>query len=139
MMQYPVYFLQGARSRYCGVQKLLFGVLMASRKLHHYFQVHEITVVTRLPLQRILHNPDTTRRFVEWDLVMSSFGLKFESTSTIQSRVLTEFIAEWTSTPDEEIQETTLPGKEASCNWIMYFDRAFLLQGTGAGVLLVAP
>ena len=50
-----------------------------------------------------------------------------------------EFIAEWTSTPDEEIQETTLPDKETSRNWIMYFDRAFSLQGAGAGVLLVAP
>ena len=41
MMQHPVYcvssLLQGARSRYSGVQKLLFGLLMASRKLRHYF------------------------------------------------------------------------------------------------------
>lgn len=54
MVQHPVYFvsslLQGARTRYSGVQKLLFGLLMASRKLHHYFQAHEITVVTRFPL-----------------------------------------------------------------------------------------
>ena len=72
MVQHPVYFvsslLQGARSRYSGVQKLLFGLLMASRKLHHYFQAHEITVVTRLPLQRILHNPDATGKIVEWAL-----------------------------------------------------------------------
>ena len=70
MMQHPVYFvsslLQGARSRYSGVQKLIFGLLMATRKLRHYFQAHEITVVTRLPLQRILHNPDATGRIVEW-------------------------------------------------------------------------
>jgi hypothetical protein len=37
VVQCPVYFvislLQGARSRYSGVQKLLFGLLMASRKL----------------------------------------------------------------------------------------------------------
>ena len=41
MMQHLVYFvsslLQGARSRYSGVQKFLFGLLMASRKLRHYF------------------------------------------------------------------------------------------------------
>ena len=121
------------------MQKLLFGLLMASRKLRHYFQAHEITFVTRLPLQRILHNPDATGRIVEWALELSSFGLKFESTSTIQSRVLAEFIAEWTSTPDEEIQETALPGKEADRDWIMYFDGAFSLQGAGAGVLLVTP
>lgn len=50
MVQHPVYFvsslLQGARSRYSGVQKLLFVLLMASRKLHHYFQAHEITIFT---------------------------------------------------------------------------------------------
>ena len=41
--------------------------------------------------------------------------------------------------PDEEIQETPLPGKEEDRDWIMYFDGAFSLQGAGAGVLLVAP
>ena len=58
VVQRPVYFasslLQVARSRHSGVQKLIFGLVMASRKLRHYFQAHEITVVTRFPLQRIL-------------------------------------------------------------------------------------
>jgi ribonuclease HI len=121
------------------VQKLLFGLLMASRKLRHYFQAHEVTVVTRFPLKRILQNPEVTGRIVEWALELSSFGLKFESTSTIQSRALAEFVAEWTPTPDEEIPETSLPGKESSKEWLMYFDGAFSLQGAGAGVLLVAP
>ena len=76
---------------------------------------------------------------MEWALELSSFGLRFESTSIIQSRVLAEFIAEWTSIPHEEIEETTLPGKETSHNWIMQFDGAFSLQGAGAGVLLIAP
>ena len=89
---------------------------MASRKLRHYFQAHEIIVVTRLPLQWTLHNPNAAGRIVEWAVELSRFGLKFESTSTIQSRVLAKFIAEWTSTPDEEMQETTLPDKEASRN-----------------------
>ena len=143
MVQRPVYFvsslLQGARSGYSGVQKLLFGLLMGSRKLHSYFQAHPVTVVTRFPLQRILRNPEATGRIVEWALELSSFDLKFESTSTVQSRALAEFIAEWTPTPDEEIQESVIPGKESDREWIMYFDGVFLLQGAGAGVLLVAP
>jgi hypothetical protein len=132
MVQRPVYFvsslLQGARSRYSGVQKLLFGLLMASRKLRHYFQAHEVTVVTRFPLKRILQNPEATGRIVEWALELSSFGLKFESTSTIQSRALAEFVAEWMPTPDKEIPEATLPGKETNKEWLMYFDGAFSLQ-----------
>ena len=121
------------------MQKLIFGLIMAARKLRHYFQAHEITVVTRFPLQRILQNPKATDRIVEWALELSNFGLKFESTSTIQSRALAEFTAEWTPTPDEEVTETVIPGKEAPQEWIMYFDGAFSLQGAGDGVLLVAP
>ena len=78
-------------------------------------------------------------RIVEWALELSSFGLKFESTSTIQSRALAEFITEWTPTPDEEVTETALPDQESPQEWIMYFDGAFSLQGAGASMLLVAP
>ena len=49
--------LQGARPRYSCMQKLIFGLIMASRELRHYFQAHEIMVVTRFLLQRILQNP----------------------------------------------------------------------------------
>ena len=121
------------------MQKLIFGLVMASRKLRHYFQAHEFTVVTRFPLQRILRNLEATGRIVEWALELSSFGLKFESTSTIQSRAPAEFIAEWTPTRDEEATEAALLGKESPQEWIMYFDGAFSLQGAGAGMLLVAP
>ena len=69
VVQRPVYFvsslLQGARPRYSSVQKLIFCLIMASRKLRHYFQAHEITVVTRFSLQRILRNPHATGRIVE--------------------------------------------------------------------------
>ena len=91
------------------MQKLIFGLIMASRKMRHYLQAHEITVVTRFPLQRILRNPEATGGIVEWALELSSFGLKYESTSTIQSRALGEFIAEWTPTPIEEVLETVTP------------------------------
>ena len=44
VVQRPVYFvsslLQGARSRYSGMENLIFGLIVASRKLRHYFQAH---------------------------------------------------------------------------------------------------
>jgi hypothetical protein len=48
-VQRPVYFistvLKDARLQYTQVQKLLLGVLLASRKLRHYFESHRIIVV----------------------------------------------------------------------------------------------
>ena len=76
---------------------------------------------------------------MEWALELSNFGLKFDSTTTILSRELTEFIAEWTPTLDEEVPDRVIPGKESPQEWIMYFDGAFSLEVARAGVLLVTP
>jgi hypothetical protein len=63
-VQRPVYFisevLSDSKIQYPHVQKLLYALLITSRKLHHYFESQKITVVIDLPLGDILHNRDTT-------------------------------------------------------------------------------
>jgi hypothetical protein len=49
-----------AQERYTMQQKLLYTLLIASRKLRHYFQGHPIKVVTDRPLETILRNPNVT-------------------------------------------------------------------------------
>ena len=39
-------------------QKLLLVLLVASRKLRHYFQGHPIKVVSAYPLERVLRSPN---------------------------------------------------------------------------------
>jgi hypothetical protein len=49
-VQRPVYFvsevLSESKARYQPVQKLLYAVLIISRKLRHYFQQYSISVIT---------------------------------------------------------------------------------------------
>jgi hypothetical protein len=75
----PVYFismvLRDARLRYPQVQKLLLGVLLASRKLRHYFESHRITGVNSYSLGRVLHNRSATWRIAEWAMELSGFYL----------------------------------------------------------------
>jgi hypothetical protein len=63
-VQKPMYFistvLRDARERYTMQQKLLYTLLIASRKLRHYFQGHPIKVVTDRPLETILRNANIT-------------------------------------------------------------------------------
>jgi isochorismate hydrolase len=67
-VQRPVYFVSDVlteiKARYPKVQKLLYAVLMAIKKLQHYFTNHEVTVVTSFPLGEVVHSRDATGRIL---------------------------------------------------------------------------
>src|SRR6266508_4237287 len=88
-VQCPVYFisevLSESKIRYPQVQKILYDVLITSRKLVHYFQAHPISVVTSFLIGDILHNRDATRRITKWAVELGSFELIFKPRTAIKS------------------------------------------------------
>jgi hypothetical protein len=76
-IQKPVYYvsevLHEAKARYLETHKFLYVVLVASRKLRHYFQAHRVVVVTSFPLRAILHNSNATGNIAKWAAELAEF------------------------------------------------------------------
>jgi hypothetical protein len=96
-VQRPVYFvsevLSESKARY--QQKLLYAVLITSRKLRHYFQEYSVSVVTDYPLGDILRNQDATGRISKWAVELGALNIDFKPRTAIKSQALVEFMAEW--------------------------------------------
>jgi hypothetical protein len=130
-VQRPVYYisevLHEAKTRYLEVNKLLYAVLIAFRKLRHYFQAHEISVVSSFPLRVVLHNPNATGNIAKWAAELAEFELDFVPRHAVKSQMLVDFIVDWTppvshpegprcSAPEPRAPAFTGP------HWTLFFD-----------------
>ena len=88
--------MSDSKTRYPQIQKLLYGVLIAKRKLRHYFESHPVTVVTSFPLGEVIQNRDAIGRIAKWALQLMGQGILYAPRTTIKSQALANFVAEWT-------------------------------------------
>jgi ribonuclease HI len=151
-IQKPVYYvsevLHEAKVRYLETHKLLYDVLVASRKLRHYFQAHRVVVVTSFPLRAILHNSNATSNIAKWVAELAEFQLEFQPRHAIKSQVLADFIVEWTPPPYTPGGPDPEPGPTPAGSggpvftephWTLFFDGSALQESASAGVVLVGP
>jgi hypothetical protein len=88
-VQRPVYYvsevLADAKTHYTQPQKLLYALLITSRKIQHYFQAHKIVVPSSFPLGEIICNRDANGRIIKWSVELGEFEIKFCPRQAIKS------------------------------------------------------
>ena len=104
--QVTMYFisevLSPSKKNYTELEKVLYAVLMASRKLRHHFQAYHIIVPSSQPLKDIMRNREATGRVGKWAAELNEFTIDYVHRSSIQSQALADFIADWMPRAQEE-------------------------------------
>ncbi|SPT18504.1 unnamed protein product [Triticum aestivum] len=92
---------------------------------------HKRSVISDAPLSEILNNRDATGRVAKWTIELLPLDIKFEAKKAIKSQEIADFLVKWI--------EQQVPTQIQSEHWTMFFDGSKMLNGSGAGIVLVSP
>ena len=77
--------LSETKTRYPHIQKLIYAIVLARRKLRHYFESHPVTVVSSFPLGEIIQNQEASGRIAKWAIELIWEALSFAPQKAIKS------------------------------------------------------
>ncbi|XP_059650198.1 uncharacterized protein LOC132295960 [Cornus florida] len=103
--QYPIFYtsktMTDTETRYNKAEKIILALVYAKRKLRHYFESHNIKVLTNYPMRVILSKPDLSGRITKWAIELSSFDISYEPKVSYKGQALSDFLLEYEDKPEE--------------------------------------
>jgi ribonuclease HI len=114
------------------LEKIAYAVVMASRKLRHYFEAFKVWVTSDRGLGELFRNPEASVQIAKWTVELSGYHITFEPRTAIKSQVLADFIIDWT----EAIMQ---PDTSAEKVWTIHCDGAWCHAGAGAAAVITSP
>jgi ribonuclease HI len=134
--QCPVYYvsevLTASKCNMTELKKISYAVVMASRKLRHYFEAFKVRVTLDRGLRELFRNPEASVRIAKWAVELSGYHITFEPRTTIKSQVLADFIVDWTG-------PITQQDKPVEKVWTIHCDGAWCYAGAGAAAVITSP
>jgi ribonuclease HI len=134
--QCPVYYVSEvhtiSKCNMMELEKIAYAVVMASRKLRHYFKAFKVWVTTDRGLGELFRNPEATVRNAKWAAELSEYHITFEPRTAIKSQVLADFIVDWTG-PARQQEE---PSEKV---WTIHCDAAWCHAGAGTATIITSP
>jgi hypothetical protein len=91
------------------LEKIAYAVVMATRKLRHYFEGHRIRVITNQLLNDLFTNKEASTQIIKWGAELSEYTVDFERRNAIKLQVLADFVLDWTSPTHNPSEEMLTP------------------------------
>ena len=115
------------------MEKLAFALVMASKKLRHYFQAHVLNVLTDHPLKKAMNKLEAAGRLIQWAIELSEFDVRYQPRNAIKAQVLADFIEKFTPNQGEQ------DGVDEAQRWVVNVDGSSTLYAGGIGIILKSP
>jgi hypothetical protein len=123
--------LMASKCNMTELEKISYAVVMASRKLRHYFEAFKVRVTSDRGLGELFRNMEASVRIAKWVAELFGYHITFEPRTAIKSQVLAEFIVDWTGpTRQQESPEKV---------WIIHCNGAWCHAGAGAVAIMTSP
>jgi ribonuclease HI len=134
--QCPVYYvsevLTTSKCNVTELEKIAYAIVMASRKLRHYFEAFKVRVTSDRGLGELFRNPEASVRIAKWAAELSGYHITFKPRIAIKSQVLADFIVDWTG----PITQLDRPAEKV---WTIHCDGAWCHAGAGAAAVITSP
>lgn len=86
-----VYFLshalEGAEAKYLPIEKMMFALVMVTRRLKPYFQAHPIKILTSQPLRKVIEGKNQSSRVDDCANQLFDYRMEFELLRAIKSTI----------------------------------------------------
>ena len=120
--------------RYINLEKMVLALVIAKKKLRHYFESHQIIVVTNYPIRQILSKPDLSKRLTKWAIELRIYEIKYIPRVAKKSQIIADFLVEIQSFEPTEKELAVFP--EEGMRWILNTYGASNKEGAGIGVIV---
>ena len=91
LVYYTSKVLRGAERQYPPMEKLVFSLVTATRKLKPYFQAHVINVLTDHPLKKAMNKLEAVGQLIQWVVELSEFNVRYRPREAIKAQVIAKF------------------------------------------------
>ncbi|KAA3483365.1 rve domain-containing protein/RVT_3 domain-containing protein [Gossypium australe] len=122
--------LQNGEQRYSKIEKLIFSLIVTTRKLRPYFQAHPVIVMMNHPVKDII--------MTKYGIELIEFGIEYAPRTTIKAQILADFMVECSFDKLLHPIGQTSSAAKPRC-WRIYVDGLTAKAGSRTRVLLVDP